>query len=410
MNHLHVWLTLPSGETVPLGELVFGAPRTDGTAPSAFRYAAAWLTRPDAFALNPDPQSLPLDGREFQASHLGPPLQVIDDALPDDWGRRLIIAEQKLPMARQTPYEIMLAVAGNGLGALSFSERKQPPPRPDDQFDLAELMQAAADFEAGRPVEDARLHRLCAAGGSPGGARPKARITWQGQSWIAKFPSQARDNGHDVVGLEATCLTLAAQAGLVVPAIHLADLGSRRVLLVRRFDIAPNRDQSGRHHMITLKTLCREGAGLYALSYDAPAEAIRKYSDDPDDIERFFRQMVFNAAIGNTDDHLKNFLLLRDTHGCRGWRLSPAFDLVPDIGRNREHTLAIGYSHETPSRDDLVAVGQRWMGNASQARRIVQEVVDAVNTFGATAEQLAVTPDSIAFFAGDIARRIKRLA
>jgi len=407
MNHLHVWLTLSGGETVHLGELVFGPPRADGTAPTAFRYAPTWLARADAFALNPDPQSLPLDGREFQASHLGPPLQVIDDALPDDWGRRLIIAEQKLPMARQTPYEIMLAVAGNGLGALSFSERKQAPSRPDDQFDLAELMQAAADFEAGHPLEDARLHRLCAAGGSPGGARPKARIAWQGQSWIAKFPSLARDNGHDVVGLEAACLTLAAQAGLMVPAIHLADLGSRRVLLVRRFDIAPNRDQSGRHHMITLKTLCREGAGRYALSYDAPAEAIRKYSDDPDDIERFFRQMAFNAAIGNTDDHLKNFLLLRDE---RGWRLSPAFDLVPDIGRNREHTLAIGYSHETPSRDDLVAVGQRWLGNASQARRIVQEVVDVVNTFGATAEQLAVTPASIAFFAGDIARRIKRMA
>ncbi len=404
MNHLHVWLTLTGGETAALGELVFGPPRTNGTAPTAFRYAPTWLARPDAFALNPDPQSLSLDGREFPASHLGPPLQVIDDALPDDWGRRLIIAEQKLPMARQTPYEIMRAVAGNGLGALSFSERRQPPPRPDDQFDLTELMQAAADFEAGRPLEDARLQRLCAAGGSPGGARPKARIAWQQQSWIAKFPSQAGDSGHDVVGLEAVCLTLAARAGLAVPAIRLVDLGSRRVLLVLRFDISP---QGGRHHMITLKTLCREGAGLYALSYDVPAEAIRKYSDDPEDIERFFRQMAFNAAIGNTDDHLKNFLLL---HGERGWRLSPAFDLVPDLGRNREHTLAIGHSRETPGRDDLVAVGQRWLGNATQARLIVQEVVDAVSSFEATAKQLAVAPDSMAFFAADIARRIKRLA
>lgn len=403
MNHLNIWLTLPTDETVSVGELVFGTPRPNGTAPTAFRYTPSWLARPDAFALNPDPQSLPLDGREFQASHLGPPLQVIDDALPDDWGRRLIIAEQKLPMARQTPYEIMRAVAGNGLGALSFSARKQPPPRPDDQFDLAELMQAAADFDAGRPVEDARLHRLCAAGGSPGGARPKARIVWQGQAWIAKFPSQARDNGYDVVGLEAACLTLAAQAGLCVPAIHLVEMGTRRALLVRRFDIAV---QGGRHHMISLKTLCREGAGLYALSYDAPAEAIRKYSDDPNDIERFFRQMAFNTAIGNTDDHLKNFLLLHDSSE---WRLSPAFDLVPDIGRNREHTLAIGHSRETPSRDDLVAVGQRWLGNTVLAQHIVQEVVEAASSLRAVAEQLAVASDSIQFFATDIARRIERM-
>lgn len=405
MNHLHVWLTLPDGEIAPVGELLFGPPRGDGTAPSAFRYAPEWLARPDAFALDPDPQSLPLDGREFQASHLGPPLQVMDDALPDDWGRRLIIAEQKLPMARQTPYEIMRAVAGSGLGALSFSAPRQPPPRPDDQFDLADLAQAAADFEAGRPVEDARLHRLCAAGGSPGGARPKARIVWQTQAWIAKFPSPTRDNGHDVVGLEAACLTLAARAGLDVPAIHLAELGRHapwRVLLVRRFDITP---QGGRCHMITLKTLCREGAGRYALSYDAPAEAIRKHSDDPGDLERFFRQMTFNAAIGNTDDHLKNFLMLHDE---RGWRLSPAFDLVPDIGQNREHILAMGYSR-TPARDDLVAVGRRWLGDADRALRIIDEVVETVSGFRATAEQLGVAPHSVERFAADIVERTKRL-
>jgi len=403
MNHLNIWLTLPAGETLLVGELVFGAPRPNGTAPTAFRYTPVWLARPDAFALNPDPQSLPLDGREFQASHLGPPLQVIDDALPDDWGRRLIVAEQKLPMARQTPYEIMRTVAGNGLGALSFSMRKQPPPRPDDQFDLAELVQAVADFDAGRPVEDVHLHRLCAAGGSPGGARPKARIAWQGQAWIAKFPSQVQDNGHDVVGLEAVCLTLAAQAGLCVPPVRLVEAGTRRVLLVRRFDIAA---QGGRYHMISLKTLCREGAGRYALSYDAPAEAIRKYSDDPDDLHRFFRQMAFNAAIGNTDDHLKNFLLLRDAHG---WRLSPAFDLVPDIGRNREHTLAIGHSREPPSRDDLVAVGRRWLGDTAKARQIVHEVVDTVSNFHALAGQLAVASHSIRHFAADIGRRIERM-
>lgn len=404
MNHLTLWLTLPEGDNAQLGELVFGAPRANGTAPTAFRYAPEWLARPGAFALNPDPQSLPLNAREFQASHLGPPLQVIDDALPDDWGRRLIFTEHKLPLSRQTPYEIMRAMAGDGLGALSFSSGKQAPQRSTDIFDLAELLQAASDFEAGRPMDDARLQRLCAAGSSPGGARPKACIAWQEQQWIAKFPSQTRDNGHDVAGLEAACLMLAARAGIAVPEIHLADIGSRRALLVRRFDITP---PGGRRHMITLKTLCREGAGRYVLSYDEPAEAIRKFSDDPDDLPRFFRQMTFNAAIGNTDDHLKNFLLLRDAHG---WRLSPAFDLVPDIGRNREHTLAIGHSREPPSRDELVAVGQRWLGNTAQARQIVQEVVDAVSAFRATAEQLEVAPHSIDFFAADIAARIGRLA
>ena len=36
--------------------------------------------------------------------------------------------------------------------------------------------------------------------------------------------------------------------------------------------------------------------------------------------------MVFNAAVTNNDDHPRNHALLRRQ---KGWRLSPAYDLVP---------------------------------------------------------------------------------
>lgn len=36
--------------------------------------------------------------------------------------------------------------------------------------------------------------------------------------------------------------------------------------------------------------------------------------------------MVFNALVGNIDDHPRNHGLLHDGHG---WRLSPAFDITP---------------------------------------------------------------------------------
>ncbi|MBU3914124.1 HipA domain-containing protein, partial [bacterium] len=53
-------------------------------------------------------------------------------------------------------------------------------------------------------------------------------------------------------------------------------------------------------------------------------------------LRMLYRQMVFNVMIGNTDDHLKNFCML---HNDEGWKLRPAFDLVPNIGFNREHVL-----------------------------------------------------------------------
>lgn len=403
MNFLRIWITLPDGETSELGELAFDEPRPNGSAPTAFRYASAWLARRDAFPIYPDTQMLPLVATEFQASHLGPPLQILSDSLPDDWGRRLIIAEQRLPRHRQSPYWIMRAVSGNGLGALSFSGKTTPPPRPRSSHALAELAAAAAAFDAHQPIEDAELKRLYAAGATPGGARPKALVAAHGGEWIAKFPSVARDNGFDVVGLEATSLELARCAGLDVPESHLVDLGQRRALLIRRFDITP---AGGRVHMLSLGTLCREAGGIHCQSYNDPAAAIRKFTDDADDLMRFFRQMAFNAAIGNTDDHLKNFAMIRDEGG---YRLSPAFDLVPDIGRNGDHVMAMGHQFGTPSGGDLLDVGKHWLHNRAQAKQIVEEVIGAVAGFPGMAEALGVAPDSVAFFAADIERRIRKM-
>jgi len=39
-----------------------------------------------------------------------------------------------------------------------------------------------------------------------------------------------------------------------------------------------------------------------------------------------FRRIVFNAAVTNNDDHPRNHAVLRSG---RGWRLTPAYDLVP---------------------------------------------------------------------------------
>ncbi|MDP2821816.1 MAG: HipA domain-containing protein, partial [Sulfuritalea sp.] len=230
-----------------------------------------------------------------------------------------------------------------------------------------------------------------------------ALVAAHGGEWIAKFPSVVRDNGFDVVGLEATSLELARCAGLDVPESHLVDLGKRRALLIRRFDITP---AGGRVHMLSLSTLCREAGGIHCQSYNDPAAAIRKFTDDGDDLIRFFRQMSFNAAIGNTDDHLKNFAMIRDE---RGYRLSPAFDLVPDIGRNGDHVMAMGHQFGTPSGGDLLNVARQWFHDHARAKQIVEEVIGAVDGFRATAQEFGVTPDSVEFFAADIEKRLRKM-
>ena len=270
----------------------------------------------------------------------------------------------------------------------------------DPSYDLETLHDAAIAFDDGQEIADAAMHRLYAAGSTPGGARPKALVNFDGQQWIAKFPSPTRDRGFDVVGLEATCLALAGDAGLTVPESRLITLGARRAVLVRRFDVMPS---GGRCHMISLSTLCRETGGVFCTSYGIPAAVVRKFSDDPDDLARFFRQAAFNVATGNTDDHLKNFVMLRD---AAGYRLSPAFDLIPNVGQNPRHVMAIGYQATTPSGGDLVAVGRQWLGTEASARRIAREVTEAVAGFRIRAEALKLAPGSIETFAKDIDRRL----
>jgi serine/threonine-protein kinase HipA len=73
----------------------------------------------------------------------------------------------------------------------------------------------------------------------------------------------------------------------------------------------------------------------------------RKHSTAPKmDVATLFRHMVFNAAVGNVDDHLKNFWMLAKPGG---YRLAPAFDLLPDITGRVEHTLSFRSSFACPN-------------------------------------------------------------
>ena len=56
--------------------------------------------------------------------------------------------------------------------------------------------------------------------------------------------------------------------------------------------------------------------------------------------------MTFNAVLGNTDDHLKNFAL---RHEAAGWWLTPAFDLLPDVLGRGEHCLHFGSAGCSPT-------------------------------------------------------------
>lgn len=385
------------------GDLVFADPDAHGRYAGEFRYTETWLAHPRRFAL--DPESLPLAlGRGIvRSNNLRPPLAAFDDALPDRWGRSLLVAAHRLPLREQNEPRLLQLIGDGALGALRFRSAARPSATvPARIASLNLLLDAAERFERHEPIADSRLQRLLAAGGTPGGARPKALLEHEGAGWIAKFPSGLLDEGHDVVRLEATGLELARRAGLDVPVFQVAEVGRRAVLLVQRFDRAP---RGGCRHMLSFRTLCREWPGAHVLDYGTLAAMLRKHAAQPAaQAAEFYRRVVFNAAFGNTDDHLKNFWLL---HDVAGWRLSPAFDLLPDLGRRRQHTLAFDLHPDPPDRKTMLALGARW--GVRDAAALIDQVTGAFAGFAAVAREQGVPSADVAAFEGDIGARCRAL-
>ncbi len=407
MNRLFVWMRLPDASLRLVGELGATEPTVhNGHFRTEFEYARDWAEFGRSFALDPESLPLHIGTRRFGADLFYPPLSIFDDSLPDDWGRALLTAMLRNEGRRPAPVEMLLRMRGGGTGALIFSDTRTPPEATTTVASTAlrALLRAAEKFEAGTLPFDDEFRRLVEGSSRAGGARPKALAHDARGEWLIKFPSTQRDAGHDVVALEATCLALGRLAGLEVPEARLLKLGSRRVLMVKRFDVTP---VGGRLHMISLRTLCRERPGVYVHSYSNLASAVRKHSASPAaDVAALFRHMVFNAAIGNVDDHLKNFWMLAKPEG---YRLAPAFDLVPDITGRGEHTLSFNTSPACPNRPGLLELAHAW--DVAGADIIIEQVVAAAATFSACAQKNGVRgTQSLERISKDVRRRIANVA
>ncbi|WP_297450904.1 type II toxin-antitoxin system HipA family toxin [Ferrovum sp.] len=386
---IDVHLTRPDAERVKIGMLDCGEISSSGKFESSFSYSPEWLDHKNFFPVDPESLHPHNAGHVFRATGFNPPLSVFQDSLPDDWGRRLLIANHQLRgYGQQALPNLLLKIGEGALGALSFFQEGEKPRkktcRSGNMIDLGSLMESAEKFaKNGARDTDPKMAQLFLYGSSPGGARPKALVTDGTDHWIAKFGNFTRDKGLDVAGAEHLCMVLAHRAGLEVAETRLERFVSGNAVLVKRFDLS---ESGGRFHIISLQTLCKEAPGRYVLSYQEVFEKVCKHSSAPvKDASMFFRQMCFNAVIGNVDDHLKNFAMIGDKSS---FRLSPAFDLLPDITRKMSHTLMFQYSNFTNGRE-LVEIGKFW--GVDDPAGIVREVCDAASRFSSTADDLGIS-------------------
>jgi serine/threonine-protein kinase HipA len=379
----YVYVQLPGTLTTVPAALLRVEQLPDGLYVGRFRYGDRYLNRRDAVEL--DPFALPLAARVYRFTRLKGIPGAVRDASPDAWGRRVI--EHRVGVAPGDLQEIDYLLHGpaDGAGALTFGRAADPPApvrRYNRTHQLADLINAAEAVQDGRPVPAQLLEQL-EPGTSMGGARPKATVEDDGALWLAKFPER-RDHVN-LQRVEYATLELARRAGLTVCQARLQRVGELDALLVRRFDRERTDRGYLRHGMVSgLTVLDAEDSHLDRAKWSYPllADQLRRWSARSErDRRELYARMVFNAAVTNNDDHPRNHALLRLPDG---WRLAPAYDLVPAPMMAQEFrplALTVGRYGRAASLYNLVSQAERFGLTAAEARVVFDRVVEAVRSW-----------------------------
>ena len=307
-----------------------------------------------------DPQlHTDITGRQYAEKNI---FGMFSDSCPDRWGRLLMKRRESIHARKEDrkpkalrESDFLLGVHDESrMGALRFRTEPQGNFLAYDKelatppwTELRRLQDAARNFETDSGNDEDWLALLMAPGSSLGGARPKATVCDEkGCLWIAKFPS--KHDTENTGAWEMVAHDLAKMCNLNVPEAKALDITKEgTTFLVKRFD----RFGDKRIHMASAMTMLNKTDNDHDASYLDIADWLTSHSPKASaDLKELWCRMVFNIAISNTDDHLRNhgFLLDKD-----GWRLSPLFDVNPNpYGSN----LSLGITEEDTELDYSLAL------------------------------------------------------
>lgn len=352
---LYVYLQRPdTAEWVVVGRYKRDAERGIGNYQYAPSYADAGLAWPI------DPVNLPfIMGATHVAHRYGGLHDVLRDACPDSWGQLLLRIKHNLPQDTSPLDYLRLAGNGERWGALAIGPSAKASIAQLASPRLHQLEALTAELLAiseRKPALNAQLRNQLFATPSLGGARPKATVQDGDTFWLVK-PGLPTDT-VDLALLEHATQQWGRAAGLhFAETRHHALGGGASVVCVLRFD----RSGAQRIMAVSAASLLQieypfvSDSDSKGASYPRLAEELRRIGAPKDDLEELFGRMVFNAMVGNDDDHPRNHAVIFNPVENR-WRLSPAFDVVPNPDEQpRMLVMQLSAGRRDIARDTLVA-------------------------------------------------------
>ena len=384
---------------------VLAAHQGKGRKTFSFSYDEKWLETEKQFLFDPDitwnkGQQFPIGKSNFG---------VFNDAMPDTWGRTLMkrreaqLAKEENRTAKNLhDLDFLLGVNDESrMGGLRFklqekesflnNDKARPTP---PWSSVRELQHGISLIESNKDNKEVRkwLSILLAPGSSLGGARPKANIMDEkGNLWIAKFPT--KEDTSDKGAWEFLAYKLAIRAGIEMAECKIEKIsGKHHTFFTKRFDRIKNK----RIHFASAMTMTANNEDTIKESdpsYLDIAEFIQfNESNNKQELHQLWRRMVFNIAISNTDDHLRNhgFILNKN-----GWKLSPAYDINPSIDKDGL-SLNIDANNNSLDFDLAKSVGEYFQLKEKQMDDILKEIKAAIKNWKTEATKFGISKTEIA--------------
>lgn len=383
---------------------ILAAHQGKGRKAFSFSYDEKWLETEKPFLFDPDVtwnkgQQFPIGKSNFG---------IFNDAMPDTWGRTLmkrreaqIAKEEKRVVKNLHDIDFLLGVNDESrMGGLRFKLKEKEPflnndnARPTPPWSsVRELQHGISLIESDKDNKEVRkwLSILLAPGSSLGGARPKANIMDEkGNLWIAKFPS--KEDTIDKAAWEFLAYKLAIKAGIEMAECKIEKIaGKHHTFFTKRFD----RHKDKRIHFASAMTMTGNNEDTIKEnhpSYLDIAEFIQfNESNNTKELQQLWRRMIFNIAISNTDDHLRNhgFIL-----NISGWQLSPAYDINPSIDKDGL-SLNIDSNNNALDFDLAKSVGEYFQLKEKQMNDILKEIKGAVKNWKTEATKIGISKAEI---------------
>lgn len=381
VQDVEVRFTLSPEESWPVGILANQGHRL------FFEYHASWRQR----NLELSPFILPAKAGlvEHQQQNFGPLFGLFDDSLPDGWGL-LLMDRHFRSLGREpstlSPLDRLLYLGRSTMGALTYYP---PETRTPDTtlLDLHDLAGRSQRIFAGDEAEILPL--LLRTGGSPGGARPKVLIGWNGQDrqiiagdddlppgfehWLIKFSAQ--EDSRDAGPVEQAYALMARAAGIAMPETRLFTTEQGDSFFgIKRFDRGPD---NRRYHIHTFGNLIQANFRIPSCDYADLFKVTTLLTRNHDDLLRAFRLMLFNILAHNRDDHVKNFSFILDDRTGK-WSLAPAYDLTFADGPGGEHSMTVAGEGRAPAYRQVVELAGQYGVAEKEVEVMLDEVAAAV--------------------------------